>query len=355
MERDWYSLLPEELEAEMKNLGEGAFRGRQIFRWLHQKGAVSFDQMTDLGEPLRRKLGAVQSLVPLVTEQRQVSRMKGGGRTGKYLFRLPDGHWIETVLMEYSYGYSLCISSQVGCRMGCRFCASTLKGLERNLTAGEMLQQIYAVEAEEDLRISHVVVMGCGEPFDNYEELLRFIRLINHPDGKNFSQRRITVSTCGLTRRIRSFADQELGVTLAVSLHAPDDETRRKIMRIANSVSMEELMEACRYYTDRTHRRITFEYALIRGVNDSREQAKKLVSLLKGQLCHVNLIPINPVAECGMARPDQETVQQFFAILEQRHIPVTLRREMGSDIDAACGQLRARAEQGDGGKKETGR
>jgi 23S rRNA (adenine2503-C2)-methyltransferase len=340
MERDWYSLLPEELEAEIKAMGEKSFRSRQIFQWLHQKGAVSFDEMTDLGAALRRKLEDIQPLHPLELVTKQVSKEEG--RTGKYLFRLADGREIETVLMEYHYGFSLCISSQVGCRMGCRFCASTLRGLERNLTAGEMLQQIYTVEREEGVRISHVVVMGCGEPFDNYTEILRFLQLINREEGKHISLRNITISTCGLTKRIRNFADEQLGVTLAISLHAPDDVTRRKIMKIAQAVSIDELMEACRYYIEKTHRRVTFEYALIRDVNDSREHALRLAALLKGMLCHVNLIPINPVTECGMERPRPETVQKFYDVLEERHIPVTLRREMGSDIDAACGQLRAR-------------
>ena len=344
MEWDWYSQLPEELEAAMKERGEKAFRGRQIFTWLHRKHASSFAEMTDLRAELRERLQAEAPLPPLRIVQKQTSKT-GEARTGKYLMELADGKRIETVLMEYSYGYSVCISSQVGCRMGCRFCASTLNGLERNLSAGEMLQQIYTVEREEAVEISHVVVMGCGEPFDNYEQLMRFLQLIHHSEGKNLSLRNITVSTCGLTARIREFADQKLGVTLAVSLHAAEDETRKQIMRVAQGVSMAELMQACRYYTEQTHRRLTFEYALIRGVNDSPAQAEKLAALLRGMLCHVNLIPINPVTECGLGRPERETVRRFQTILEERHIPVTLRREMGSDIDAACGQLRARKQQ----------
>lgn len=342
MEYDWYSQSVEELQQHLKEMGEQGFRAKQIFRWLHQRHAVSFDQMTDLGKALREKLQQQEPLRPVQIAQKQEA--SDGTETGKFLIRLSDGKAVESVLMKYRFGYSLCISSQAGCRMGCRFCASTLAGLERNLTAGEMAQQVYAVEREAGVNISHIVVMGCGEPFDNYEELLKFLQLIHHEEGKGLSLRNITVSTCGLVDRIRSFADLGLPVTLAVSLHAPNDAIRSRIMKIARAVSMRDLMEACRYYLEKTNKRITFEYILIKDVNDSTKCAHQLADQLKGMLCHVNLIPVNPVQECGFERPEAQRIERFMQTLEQRHVPVTLRREMGKNIDAACGQLRAKAE-----------
>lgn len=262
--------------------------------------------------------------------------------TTKFLFRLRDGQCIESVLMRYEYGYSLCISSQVGCRMGCRFCASTLGGLVRNLTAGEMVQQVYAASKEASVRISHVVVMGCGEPFDNYDALLRFFSLMREEKGRGLSLRNITVSTCGLPHRIREFADCHVGVTLAVSLHAADDELRRQLMPGAARFSLDELLDACQYYTKETGRRVTFEYALIKGCNDGRDDAVRLVQRLRGMLAHVNLIPVNPVEERGLARSSPQRVREFAKVLEMGRIPVTIRREMGADIDGACGQLRNR-------------
>lgn len=340
MEYDWYSSSVAELQTCLEQMGEKPFRARQIFRWLHQGHAVSFEEMTDLGKGLREKLASGQPLRPVKILQRQTA----SDGTGKFLVQLADGKAVESVLMKYRFGYSLCISSQAGCRMGCRFCASTLNGLDRNLTAGEMVQQVYAIERSEGVTISHIVVMGCGEPFDNYEALLRFLELIHHEEGKGLSLRNITVSTCGLVDRIRSFADLDLPVTLAISLHAPNDEIRRKIMRIAQAVSMDELMSACRYYIEKTNKRITFEYLLIRDLNDSSKCAHQLADRLKGMLCHVNLIPVNPVKECGFERPEIQKIERFYQVLEQRHVPVTLRREMGKNIDAACGQLRAKAE-----------
>ena len=344
---DWYSQSAEELQQHLKEMGEQSFRAKQIFKWLHQRHAVSFDEMTDLGKALREKLQAQEPLQPVQIEQKQIADDTG---TGKFLIRLSDGRAIESVLMKYRFGYSLCISSQAGCRMGCRFCASTLAGLERNLTAGEMVQQVYAVEREAGINISHIVVMGCGEPFDNFEELLKFLQLIHHEEGKGLSLRNITVSTCGLVDQIRMFADLDLPVTLAVSLHAPNDEIRRKIMRIAQAVSMNELMDACRYYLEKTNKRITFEYILIRDLNDSTQCAHQLSDRLKGMLCHVNLIPVNPVRECGFKRPEIQRIEGFYQTLKQRHVPVTLRREMGQNIDAACGQLRAKAERKTNGR-----
>ena len=339
---DWYSQSVEQLQDHLKEMGEQGFRAKQIFRWLHQRHAVSFEEMTDLGKALREKLQEQEPLNPAWIEQEQIA--SDGTGTGKFLIRLSDGKAVESVLMKYKFGYSLCISSQAGCRMGCRFCASTLAGLERNLTAGEMVQQVYAVERKAGVNISHIVVMGCGEPFDNFEELLQFLRLIHHEEGKGLSLRNITVSTCGLVDRIRAFADLDMPVTLAISLHAPNDEIRKQIMRIAQAVSMDDLMDACRYYVEKTNKRITFEYILIRDVNDSTKCAHQLADRLKGMLCHVNLIPVNPVKECGFERPEPERIERFVKTLEQRHVPVTLRREMGKNIDAACGQLRAKAE-----------
>lgn len=339
---DAYSMMPEEWKAYILSQGERSFRAPQIYGWLHRDHAFSYGDMTNLPKSLREKLAAE---LPLHGAKIALAQRSRSDDTVKYLMTLWDGEQIETVLMRYHYGYSLCISSQVGCRMGCRFCASTLAGRKRDLTAGEMVSQIYAVEAAEGVTVSHVVVMGCGEPFDNYDELIRFLKLITDPAGKNMSIRNLTVSTCGLTAEMRRFADLDLGVTLAVSLHASNDGIRRQIMPIANRVSMEELLDACRYYTDRTHRRITFEYALIRDVNDGPAQAKELAQRLHGMLAHVNLIPLNPVTERNLKGSDPERVKAFAGILETEHIPVTVRREMGQDIDAACGQLRRRHSQ----------
>ncbi len=352
MQYDWYSKSIPELQAYISELGEQGFRALQIFKWLHQKHAQSFEEMSDLSRGLREKLQEIAPLRPAYIEQRQIAE----DGTGKFLIRLPaegeaaEGAAIESVLMKYHFGYSLCISSQAGCRMGCRFCASTLNGLERNLTAGEMLQQVYAVEREMQITISHIVVMGCGEPLDNYEALLRFLQLIHQPEGKNLSLRSITVSTCGLTARLRELADLNLPITMAISLHAPNDGIRKQIMRVAEAVSMKELLEACRYYIEKTNRRLTFEYLLIKGINDTRHCAHELADRLKGMLCHVNVIPVNPVKECGFERPAPEAVEQFIQVLNERHIPVTLRREMGKNIDAACGQLRAKAERKTNGR-----
>lgn len=342
MSIDWYGLSEKELSLVLTDLGEKAFRAKQIFSWLHEKRAVSFDEMTNLSIALRAKLNELSPLTPVEAALVQRSSQKELGKTAKYLMRLPDGKCMETVLMEYSYGYSVCVSSQVGCRMGCRFCASTLNGLDRNLLPGEMLGQIYAVEREEGIRVNHIVVMGSGEPFDNYDNLMRFLTLLHDPDGANLSYRNMTVSTCGLTDKIRAFADSGLPVTLAVSLHAPEWELRKSIMNIARAVTMPELMDACRYYTETTNRRISFEYALMDGINCEVKHAEQLAALLGNLLCHVNLIPVNPVPECGMSRPSAAKIRAFTETLEAHHIPVTLRREMASDIDGACGQLRAR-------------
>lgn len=260
--------------------------------------------------------------------------------TAKYLFALEDDHVIESVWMKYRHGNSVCISSQVGCRMGCTFCASTLTGLTRNLTAGEMLSQIYQIQKDTKERVSNIIVMGMGEPLDNYEELLRFIKLVSCEKGIGISQRNITVSTCGLVDKIRMLADEKLQITLAISLHAPNDEIRRQTMPIANRYTIGEIIQACKYYFDKTGRRITFEYSMIRGVNDNEEHAKELAGRLSGLNCHINLIPLNEVKERNCYRSTKEDIEKFKTILEKYRKTVTIRREMGSDIDAACGQLR---------------
>ena len=339
---DGFSLTCRQWQERMKETGQPAFRGRQIFGWLHGGKVSSYQQMSNLPKDLRERLEEEIPLHPMEVSLVQSSAKDG---TRKYLMRLWDGEHIETVFMRYHYGASLCISSQVGCRMGCRFCASTLSGRIRDLTPGEMAQQIYLAERDTGETISHVVVMGCGEPFDNYEALCAFLELIHDPAGHHMSLRNITVSTCGLTERIQDFAKLDLGVTLAVSLHAPNDEIRKELMPIARKVPMDRLLQACREYTEITRRRITFEYALAQGVNDSPDHARELAGRLRGMLCHVNLIPVNPVTERDLSPSKDGRVQAFLRILEAHHIPVTLRRELGRDIDAACGQLRRRAKE----------
>lgn len=338
---DGYSMSLFEWETLLEGLGEKKYRAGQIFSWLHKDRVTTYEAMTNLSKSLRKTL---EETVPLRGTQAVCEQRSADGETRKFLMELWDREQIETVLMRYHYGYSLCISSQVGCRMGCRFCASTLSGKKRDLLPGEMLSQIYEAERKTGCTVTHVVIMGCGEPFDNYEALLRFLELVNAPQGKNLSLRNITVSTCGLVERIRDFAALDLGVTLAVSLHAPNDTIRRRLMPVANAVPMATLMEACRDYTRRTRRRITFEYSLVRDVNDGPEQAEELADLLHGMLAHVNLIPVNPVTEREFRGSEPERVDRFRSILERRKIEVTVRREMGRDIDAACGQLRRRFE-----------
>ena len=268
------------------------------------------------------------------------SRTSKDGETTKYLFRLHDDRVIESVLMKYHHGNSVCISSQVGCRMGCKFCASTLGGLERNLTASEMLSQIYEIQRLSGERVSNVVVMGTGEPLDNFDNLLKFIQILTDEHGLNISQRNITVSTCGLVTKIKELAERQLQITLAISLHAPNDELRRTLMPVANKYSVKEIMEACHYYYEKTGRRITFEYSLVEGANDGENEAKELCQLIRGLNCHVNLIPVNPIKERNFRHSSMQFIQKFKNILEKNRINVTIRREMGADIDAACGQLR---------------
>ncbi len=330
-------MFQNELEEAVLAAGEKAYRARQLFSWLHEKHAPSYEKMTNLPAAFRARLAEEYPLTTL----RQVRRLiSAKDRTEKYLFALPDGNVIESVLMRHDYGNSVCVSSQAGCAMGCRFCASTRNGLIRSLTASEMLEQVYRVEEISGERVSHVVVMGMGEPFMNYDSTVRFIRLLNDPKGAGISQRNITVSTCGLVPEMRRFAEEGLAVTLAVSLHAADDTVRKSLMPVANRYTVREVVEAAKYYFDRTGRRVSFEYALVRDVNDSDADVKKLASLLKGFPCHVNLIPVNTVTESGLARPGSAETADFHKKLEKYGINVTIRKEMGSDIDGACGQLR---------------
>lgn len=334
---DIKSMSLEELEALAVRLGDKKFRGAQIFQWLHQKLAVSFDEMTNLSKGFRDRLEEECRITALRAETVQVSEIDG---TAKYLFELYDKNLIESVLMKYHHGNSVCISSQVGCRMGCRFCASTLDGCVRNLTPSEMLDQIYTIQKLSGERVDNVVVMGSGEPLDNFNNLLRFISLLNSERGLNISARNITVSTCGLVPEIYKLADRKLQITLAVSLHAPDDSLRRTMMPIANKYSVSEIMEVCRYYIAETGRRISFEYSLVRSVNDSQECAERLINLVRGMNCHINLIPVNPIKERDYRQSEQKAVHAFKNKLEKNGINVTIRREMGRDIDGACGQLR---------------
>lgn len=329
-----------ELEALVRNeLGEPSFRAKQIFEWLY-RGADSFDEMSNLSKSLRERLGAAYTAGNLKIEQKFVSRID---ETRRYLLKLEDGNYIESVLMKYHHGYTICVSSQVGCAMGCRFCASTRNGKARNLSAGEIIGQVLTVQKDLGERISNIVMMGIGEPLDNYDEVLKFLEIVNHPSGLNIGHRHITLSTCGLVPKIKDLADRQLQITLSVSLHAADDETRSEIMPVNRRYSISQLMEACRYYIKNTNRRISFEYTLISGVNDNSAEAEKLLKLLNGMLCHVNLIPVNPVKETGFKQGSRAKIEEFQRILESGGISATIRREMGADISAACGQLRASA------------
>ncbi|MEY8334163.1 23S rRNA (adenine(2503)-C(2))-methyltransferase RlmN [Lachnospiraceae bacterium 47-T17] len=336
---DLKSASMEELAVYVSALGEKPFRARQIYEWMHVKHVTSVDAMTNLPKGLREQLKERCSFTVLTQLEVQVSKQDG---TRKYLFGLSDGNMIESVFMRYRYGSSVCISSQAGCRMGCRFCASTLDGLARNLTPGEMLEQIYRIGADTGERISHVVVMGSGEPLDNYDHLLRFLQLLTDAHGLHMSQRNVTVSTCGIVPRIRQLADEKLQITLALSLHAATQEKRRALMPIAAKYELAQVMEACDDYFEKTGRRMTFEYSLVGGVNDTDGDAAQLVRLLKGKNCHVNLIPVNPIRERDYVQSARPAVEAFQKRLEQQGISVTVRREMGRDIDGACGQLRRR-------------
>ena len=338
---DIRSMTLEELTAALRDMGEPAFRGKQVFTWLH-RGVRSFDEMSDISKPLREKLARTYRVSGLTAARKQVSRTDG---TIKYLWELHDGNCIETVLMRYRHGNTVCISSQVGCRMGCAFCASTLGGKVRDLSPGEMLEQVIFAQADGGVPVSNIVLMGIGEPLDNFDNVLRFLELVNHPLGLNIGMRHISLSTCGLIPGIRRLGELELQLTLSVSLHAPDGETRSRIMPVNRAYGVDELFEACHGYFDKTGRRISFEYAMIDGVNDADWQADLIVKKLRGMPGHVNLIPLNDVAESPL-KPSRR-VRQFQQRLERQGGTATVRRSLGGDIDASCGQLRRKAmEQG---------
>lgn len=336
---DILSLTFEELEKKTVELGEPKYRGKQIFEWLHNKQMSDIKQMTNLPKTLQQKLSDEAELKKIKILEKVISKED---ETKKYLFCLHDNNIIESVLMKYKFGNTVCISSQVGCKMGCTFCASTLDGFVRNLTISEMLLQVYEIQKDCEERISHVVIMGSGEPFENLQGIMSFIDILNHPIGLNISQRHITVSTCGLVKEMKQLADEKYKINLAVSLHAPNDAIRKKLMPIAKRYSYKEVLEGCRYYAEKTGRRVTFEYALINGINDGDEHALELAKRLKGILCHVNLIPINAVKEREFEKSSENTIKKFSALLNKKGIETTIRRELGSDINAACGQLRKR-------------
>ena len=332
---DIFSLNLDELTEYVRSFGVQKYRALQIFDWLHKKNVKSFCDMTNLPQNLREGLGQNFAIYSVESKKKQVSKIDG---TEKYLNRLHDDNLIETVVMEYRFGKSVCISTQAGCRMGCVFCASGETGLERNLTAGEMLAQVYAAGP-----VKRVVLMGCGEPLDNFENVLQFLKLISHEQGKNIGQRNITLSTCGIVPKIYDLAKLKLQINLAVSLHAPTNELREKLMPIAKAYPVDELIASCKTYADTTKRRVTYEYSLIDGVNDDADHAKELTELLKGSLCHVNLIPINKTSY-SLSPSNQDKIAAFCKILESKGIQTTVRRSIGSDINAACGQLRSKKE-----------
>ena len=328
----------EELTAWVKEQGYPAFRGKQIFRWIHQ--GADFEEMTNLSKDLREELAGKAVAQPVKIRLERKSELDG---TVKFLYELKDGNCVEGVLMRYKYGVSLCISTQVGCRMGCRFCASTLEGRVRDLTAGEMLGEVLCANrylAPEGEKVSHVVLMGSGEPLDNYDNVIRFLRLLREEEGVKLSLRNVSLSTCGIVPKMYALADENLPVTLCVSLHAPNDEIRKETMPVAFTWSIDEILQACRNYIRKTGRRVIFEYALSDGVNAGQEQARELADRLRGMQCHVNLIPLNVVEERDLKGVTEENVRRFLKILQERNISATRRREMGDDIEGACGQLR---------------
>lgn len=336
-----YSLQLDEMKNWLTENGEKAFRAAQVFDWLYIKRVKTFEEMSNLPKPLRDKLDEAFALTTLST----IIQQQSTDGTIKFLFQLQDGYSIETVLMRHDYGNSVCVTTQVGCRIGCTFCASTLGGLKRHLLAGEIVEQVVKVQQaldETDERVSHIVIMGIGEPFDNYDAMMNFLKVINHDKGLNIGARHITVSTSGIIPKIYQFADEQLQINFALSLHAPNQELRQKLMPIAKAYKLEDLMEAVRYYTDKTGRRVSFEYGLFGGENDSVEQAAELAKLIKDIKCHVNLIPVNYVPERDYVRTPRNKIFAFEKELKKHGINATIRREHGSDIDAACGQLRAK-------------
>ncbi|MBR5246644.1 MAG: 23S rRNA (adenine(2503)-C(2))-methyltransferase RlmN [Clostridia bacterium] len=338
MLKDLRSLNYKEMQTEIINLGFPKFRVNQIFSWIHEKCVDSFDEMTNLSKDMRGKLSEHFYISKLTINTKLVSKVD---ETVKYLFVLSDGEYVESVVMKYKYGYSICISTQVGCKMGCKFCASAIGGFVRQLSVGEMLSEIYTAQNDLNIKINHLVLMGTGEPLDNYENVVKMLELISDENGQNMSMRHISLSTCGLVPKIYDLAKLKYGITLSVSLHAPNNNIRSKSMPINNTYDIDELLKACRYYSEHTGRRISFEYAMIKDVNDSDEYALELANRLKGMLCHVNLIPVNNVKETDYVKSSVERQKKFIDILSSRGITATVRRTLGSDINASCGQLRA--------------
>lgn len=339
MKRDIKSMTQAELSSAFSELGLPAFRAKQVWQWLQEKGVMSFDLMTNISKDLREKLKNEFDIFGCEVEKKSVSALDS---TVKYLFRLIDGEFIESVLMKYKYGYSLCVSTQVGCRMNCAFCATGVGGFVRNLTPAEILSQIHAAQNDMNIRVSHIVLMGMGEPMDNYDNVIRFLKLVNADDGLNIGMRNISLSTCGIIPGIKKLQQEDLQLTLSVSLHAPNDEIRSRLMPVNKKYSVDELLAACREYTNATSRRISYEYAMFGGVNDSDECARELANKLKGTLSHINLIPANNVTESGLKSSTPERIKKFTEILEKSGRNVTVRRSLGVDIDASCGQLRSK-------------
>ena len=335
--KDICSYNYDELKEEMLVIGEKAFRSKQIYEWLHVKLADDFDEMTNLSKALREKLKKNYEIRKVKMIDHQISKVDP---TEKFLFELEDGNMVESVLMKYNYGNSVCISSQAGCRMGCRFCASTIGGLVRSLEPSEMLRQIYHIQKITGERVSNVVVMGTGEPLDNYDNFVKFIHMLSDEHGLNISQRNITASTCGIVPNMKRLAEEKLQITLALSLHGSTQEKRKVLMPVANKYELSEVLAACDYYFEKTGRRVTFEYSLVGGVNDTKEDAKELTELIHGMNCHVNLIPVNPIRERDYVQSNAHVIEAFKEKLERSGLTVTVRREMGRDIDGACGQLR---------------
>lgn len=340
MKQDIKSMTLAELQDAIAALGEPKFRAKQVFAWLH-RGAVSFEAMTNLSKPLRETLDSLYFINKPTVARKQISRLDG---TIKYLWRLRDGNCVESVVMQYHHGNTVCISSEVGCPMGCKFCASTIGGLVRRLEPSELLDQVLFSQLDSGLAISNIVLMGIGEPLDNFDNVMRFLELVNSPDGMNIGMRHISLSTCGLVDKIEQLAERDLQLTLSVSLHSPDDESRSKIMPVNRRWPVDTLLSACRDYFAKTGRRISFEYTMIDGVSDSPEQAQLLAKKLAGMGAHVNMIPLNNVTESGLHTSSRQAIRRFQTILEENGVTATLRRTLGSDIDASCGQLRRKYE-----------
>ena len=345
MKTDLKSMTLAQMQAELRALGEPAFRAKQVFTWLH-RGAESFGEMTNLSKPLREKLDGLYTITVPRLARAQRSQKDG---TIKYLWRLGDGNCVESVVMQYHHGNTVCISSEVGCPMGCKFCASTLGGLVRRLAPSELLDQVIFSQKESGLPISNIVLMGIGEPLDNFDAVMQFLELVNSPDGLNIGMRHISLSTCGLVDKIGKLAERKLQLTLSVSLHSPDDESRSKIMPVNRRWGVDTLLAACRDYFEKTGRRVSFEYTMISGVSDSEAQAQLLAKKLQGMAAHVNLIPLNSVEETGLRTSTHAAIARFQEILQQHGVTATVRRTLGSDIDASCGQLRRKYE---GGKED---